>query len=131
MNIYIREADCFGIAFREGRKTNMAVGTIVVTATKIISAASTCVELFKAIKTIKEQLINIRDVQIPQIWKRQNNVDSDMFSKRMEELDQDVQKMLDCLDEYEQVLRKSAKDYETTQQNALTGASNLKSPTNY
>ena len=107
----------------------MAIGTILVTAGTIIGVAKTVSGLVADLLATKRNLAQIRD-EIKQFW-AESNADSSVFSQRMQELDADVQAMLDCLEEYIALLNRSAANYEQTQQNAHSGASSLKSPTNY
>jgi len=106
-----------------------AITTIVVSAVAIMSAANTIFEFNRNIQDVIGKIRDIRTDRVNSVWKGEKNVDSNEFCMRMEELEQDVKKMLDCLDEYEQVLKKSAQEYEKTQQQVRDGAANLKRPT--
>ena len=109
----------------------MPVGTMVVSSLKIMGAMNTIVGFTKNIQDAKKKLIQIRDSRMQEIWKSVKNVDSNTFKQRLQELDVDIQKMLVCLDEYVQLLKKSAAEYEQTQQNVNSNAGALRSPTNF
>ena len=78
----------------------------------------------------RRQLQQIRDKEVNDVWKNTTNPDSEMFRQRMQELDDDIQKMLDCLNEYVAVLKRTAEESARVQGEARAGASALKSPTN-
>ena len=107
----------------------MAVGTIIVVAGLIKAVADATTAVINTITSIKGAINNIRTNEMQSVWKSVKNTDSQMFNTRMEELEVDIQKAYDILDEYEKLLRRSAAQYENTQQNVHGQATALKSPT--
>jgi uncharacterized protein YukE len=108
-----------------------AITTILVTAATIASTAKTVSGIIRDIQETRNNIIQIRDNRMQQVWKSSTNADSSTFSQRMQELELDIQKMLDCLQEYHDLLNKSATEYERTQRDVQGKASGLKSPTNF
>ena len=106
------------------------ITTVVVTAGTLVNVAKKITDIIKDINAIKQNLISLRDTEIQAVWKSQENVDSQTFCQRMQELEKDVNDMIQTLDEYVQLLERSAKEYERTQNETNARASALKSPTN-
>lgn len=108
----------------------VAAKKIFVTASKIITVYNEVRTVVGDIITAKNFLTNLREGQLQQAWGSTTNADSSVFNQRMQELDSDIQQMLRTLDEYTDLLQRSANEFQTTQQNVHGNASQLKSPTN-
>jgi len=108
----------------------MPLKTLIITTGKIISAAGKINSTISLIRNIRTRIADIRDQRLQQVWRSSENVDSNVFKQRMQEMDQDIQKMLDALDQYEQVLRTSAQQFQAKQETVRTEATNLRSPRN-
>jgi len=104
-------------------------GKIVVTVRTIKEVANFARTTIETIRTIRTRIQQVREDRIRDIWADNVNADSTVFCQKMRELEEDVQKMMDCLTEYEQLLDRSAQEYETTQTNVKQQASALTSPT--
>ena len=107
----------------------MAIGTIIVVAGLIKTVADATSAVIKAITDIKNAIRDICNVDMQQVWGSNENVDSQVFKTRMQELETDIQTAYSILNEYEQLLEKSAKDYEKQQQSVRDQASALQRPT--
>lgn len=106
------------------------VGAIIFTVSQVISAVNTITGIIADITTIKQNIAQIQE-NIQMIWGSTSNADSNMFDQRMQELFSDINDMLDCLNEYQQLLERTAREYERTQQDVYNNANNLKSPRNF
>jgi prophage DNA circulation protein len=105
-------------------------GGILVTAATIMTIYTGVSQVVRDIVAAKNHLTNLREGQMQDVWKSTTNADSNMFSQRMQELDNDIQQMLSTLDEYTALLQRSATEYQNTQQNVHNNANQLRSPTN-
>ena len=105
-------------------------GTVLVTVASNMGVYKGVSQIVRDIGAARNSLNNLREGQMQQVWKSTTNADSSMFSQRMQELDNDIQQMLNTLDEYTILLQRSATEYQNTQQNAHSRASQLRSPTN-
>jgi len=105
------------------------VGTVIVVATAINNVASFAQGVMTAFNKVKQAIESIRSVDMQRVWGSATNSDSKVFNDRMIELENDIKKAYDILNEYEQLLQRSAKEYENRQQEVQSNASNLKSPT--
>jgi len=106
------------------------VGTVTVAVGLINGVATAARTVMGLINDIKKNINTIRTTEMDRVWKSAKNTDSQAFNTKMEELERDIQKAYDILNEYEQLLQRSAKEYENRQQEVHAQASNLKSPTN-
>jgi hypothetical protein len=113
---------------RGGENMSISAAVIAISVGVITHVINGVVDDIKEINSEKAQLKAIRDVQIPRIWPDRGNVDSNTFCQRLEELDNDIQVMLNILDDYVEVLRRSAREYENTQREVNSKAGALKSP---
>jgi len=108
----------------------MAIKTIIVTAIKIRSTAGKINAGINLIRQIRQRVQSLREERLQQVWRSSENVDSNIFKQRMQEMDTDIQKMLDALDQYEQVLRTSADQFQAKQETVRSEAQALQSPRN-
>lgn len=107
-----------------------AIKAIIVAAPRIMAVYSAVSTIVNDIITVKNHLNTLRE-QSQQFWGSTTNADSSVFNQRMQELDNDIQIMLKTLNDYTEILQRSAREYERTQQNAHNDASQLRSPRNF
>jgi len=103
---------------------------IIVSAAKIISSAGKINDAIGRIRNFRERMRNLREQDLNDAWNHTHNADSNIFSQRMQEMDTDIQKMIEALDEYEAVLRRSAQEFEQKQATVAGEAQGLRSPRN-
>jgi len=108
----------------------MPIKTLIVTTSLILSAVGKVNTAKGIISSIRQRIAQIRDTDLQRVWKSTENVDSNVFKQRMQEMDQDIQKMLDALEEYVQVLQTSATQFEAKQETVKSQAQALRSPRN-
>ena len=105
-------------------------GDILANIAEIAKAFNNIVEIVRNIRSAREALRQVCECDIPGIWPGATNADSNMFCQRMEELRVDIDKMIATLDEYTELLERTAKDYENTQRDVHSRANSLRSPSN-
>ena len=107
----------------------MAVGTIIAVVSVITAVAQAIKAAAEAITSIKQMITALRETDMQNAWKSTTNADSNIFNQRMQELDEDIMKLLTILGEYVEALNRSAAEYEATQQATMEKAAQLKRPT--
>jgi hypothetical protein len=108
------------------------VGAIL-TAGKIAGAISSIIGLIQQVNQIKQSFKMQIKVELNVYWQGQGgdkNPDSQIFNQRLDELDQDILRLTQILDEYIQLLGRIKTDLENTQGQTVSGASALRSPRN-
>ena len=106
----------------------LTAGAILVTVGKIVTVISAINSSIELIRNIRAGLERIRETEIKRCWCNTTNADSNIFTQRMQELDQDIQRTLGFLDQYIDVLERSKREYENMQQQIANEASVIKSP---
>ena len=104
------------------------VTKIIVTVSKIRATIEGVKKIIGFINDVRDRIRSIRDKEIDQCWCGTTNADSNIFKQRMQELQDDINRMLDILEEYAKVLAASAEDWERTQNQVKAGADALTSP---